>query len=394
MTSRVTMSTTYDAITHGAVTRPPFHAAPSPPTTSSRSPRYMIWFARLESASSTEMTSRSGSFRMRNATNIATPWHITKTMSPTRCSATSQRYTGALHGTQGCRRPVDHRASCKPQPAVVGDGADMKRRGSPSLLPRLELPAGGLGGCGDRLPVGADDVPLATDPLAVDVAGRLVGGEVVQRHAVEGDLLRTGVRTGDGREVLRVEPGAERRRRVGRQRRPAGKALVRADRLPARPVRREDVERPALAVDQDLPELGVREADTGGAAGGGFGARRGGRRGWRRGGCGRRGRRRRGRAAPGRAGGDEDGHTERGRGEELGSHAGFLRHRAVDRDPYEGGTAAVLQAASLLRGAGRVRLGWPVDKASGGTEPAAGIRISGGRPRWRRGRPTGSPERG
>src|SRR4051812_23995953 len=101
MMTNVTISTTYDPTTHGAVSRLAFHAAPSPPTMRARSPTYITWFARLDRPRSAATTSRLGSWRTRNATNIATPWHITNTMRPSRCRATSHWYTRDLLGQWG-----------------------------------------------------------------------------------------------------------------------------------------------------------------------------------------------------------------------------------------------------------------------------------------------------
>src|SRR3954453_14962289 len=102
--------------------------------------------------------------------------------------------------------------------AVASLGPECRTWKGAAVRRDRRAPEGGAGGSGrgrDRLPVGPDDVPLATKALAVDVACLLLGGEVVQRHAVEGDLLGAVVGPGDRGEVLGVEARPEGRCGVG-----------------------------------------------------------------------------------------------------------------------------------------------------------------------------------
>src|SRR6185369_7647197 len=110
----------------------------------------------------------------------------------------------------------------------------------------------------DLLVVLADDVE-AVDVLAGRVARLLVIRPRVQREAVDSELLGA-VGRGDRRELRRVESGAERRRCGSRGRWPHGEAGPGAIRR-AGLVLLVDIERHALAVDEDLTEFGARELD-------------------------------------------------------------------------------------------------------------------------------------
>src|SRR5829696_1165759 len=116
MATSVTASTTYEATTHGAVSKPATAAAPRPPAPSSTNPMYMTWLPREDRPRSAATTARSRSPRIRNATHIETAWQSRNTTKPTRCSRTSQAYMRRGLPFRGCRRD-DHPGSRVGAPA-------------------------------------------------------------------------------------------------------------------------------------------------------------------------------------------------------------------------------------------------------------------------------------
>src|SRR4029453_8541132 len=130
---------------------------------------------------------------------------------------------------------------------------------------------------GDPAAAGGEDVPLGAElvqPLTCGVPRLAVAGVVVERMPVVGHLGAAVVAPGAGAEQGTGHAGAGAWGGVAEVRRPrAGAGAVAAGH--ARLVRLEQVEGPALSVDQELPQPGAVGLDD----------------------CGRRGAARRGRTA-------------------------------------------------------------------------------------------------